>query len=151
MVLNLLFLCKKLWTFLVLSCCVLDSFSLWYCLNCYPLVVKWSLVKDHNSWAVKLCVSWNVFTQTWCTSRNFGTRASCSKVLDLLPLHVFKLLMLAAESFHQKLHHVPYYIDRLLNCVGMFNLGIISTFFTLRSYFINLEWLSSTYYIQVSH
>ncbi len=52
---------------------------------------------------------------------------------------------------HQKLHHVPYYIDILLNCLGMFNLGIISTFFPLRSYFINLEWLSSTYYIQVSH
>ncbi len=49
---------------------------------------------------------------------------------------------------HQKSHHVPYYIDILLNCLGMFNLGIISTFFTLRSYFINLEWLSSTYYIK---
>jgi hypothetical protein len=32
---------------------------------------------------------------------------------------------------HQKLHHVPYYIDILLNRLGMFNLGIISTFFTL--------------------
>ncbi len=42
-------------------------------------------------------------------------------------------------SLHQKLHHVPYYIDILLNHLGMFNLGIISTFFTLRSYFINLE------------
>ncbi len=40
---------------------------------------------------------------------------------------------------HQKSHHVPYYIDILQNCLGMFNLGIISTFFTLRSYFINLE------------
>jgi hypothetical protein len=42
-------------------------------------------------------------------------------------------------AVHQKLHHVPYYIDILLNCLGMFNLRIISTFFTLRSYFINLE------------
>jgi hypothetical protein len=40
---------------------------------------------------------------------------------------------------HQKLHHVPYYIDILLNHLGMFILGIISTVFTLRSYFINLE------------
>ncbi len=39
-------------------------------------------------------------------------------------------------SIHQKLHHVPCYIDILLNCLGMFILGIISTFFTLRSYFI---------------
>jgi hypothetical protein len=28
---------------------------------------------------------------------------------------------------YQKLHHVPYYIDILLNHLGMFNLGIIST------------------------
>ena len=34
---------------------------------------------------------------------------------------------------HQKLHRVPYYIDILLNCLGIFNSGIISTFFTLRS------------------
>jgi hypothetical protein len=46
---------------------------------------------------------------------------------------------LLVEAIHQKLHHVPYYIDILLNCLGMFNLGIISTFFTLSSYFINLE------------
>jgi hypothetical protein len=60
------------------------------------------------------------------------------------------LLMSGIEAMHQKLHHVPYYIDILPNCLGMLNLGIISTFFTLRSHFINLEWLSSTYYIQVS-
>ncbi len=58
---------------------------------------------------------------------------------------------LPRASRHQKLHHDPYYIDILRNHLGMFNLGIISTFFTLRSYFINLEWLSSTSYIQVSH
>ena len=52
---------------------------------------------------------------------------------------------------HQNLHHVSYYIDNLLNRLEMFNYGNISNFFTLRSYFINLEWLSSTYYIQVSH
>jgi hypothetical protein len=40
---------------------------------------------------------------------------------------------------HQKSHLVPYYIHILLHCLGMFNLGIISTFFTLRSFFINLE------------
>jgi hypothetical protein len=45
----------------------------------------------------------------------------------------------AAAGKHQKSHHVPYYIDILINRLGMFNLGIISTFFTLRSYFINLE------------
>jgi hypothetical protein len=45
----------------------------------------------------------------------------------------------AQGLIHQKLYHVPYYIDILLNRLGMFNLGIISIFFTLRSYFINLE------------
>ncbi len=55
---------------------------------------QWHLIKSG--------VSRNVFTQTWCTSRNFGTRASCSRVWGLLlPLHIFKLLMLAAESFMQ--------------------------------------------------
>ena len=33
------------------------------------------------------------------------------------------------EFTHQKSHHVPYYIAILLNHLGMFNLGIISTFF----------------------
>ncbi len=42
-----------------------------------------------------------MFSQTWCTSRNFGTRASCSRVWGLLPLHAFKLLMLISESFVQ--------------------------------------------------
>jgi hypothetical protein len=49
------------------------------------------------------------------------------------------LFVIHSDQGHQKSHHVPYYIDILLNCLGMFNLGIISTFFTLRSYFINLE------------
>jgi hypothetical protein len=31
----------------------------------------------------------------------FGTRASCSRVWGLLPLHIFKLLVLAAESLMQ--------------------------------------------------
>jgi hypothetical protein len=43
------------------------------------------------------------------------------------------------DAGHQKSHHVPYYIDILLNHLGIFNLGSISTFFTLRSFFINLE------------
>ncbi len=55
------------------------------------------------------------------------TDGVCDDVLDIV------------EGIHQKLHHVPYYIDILLNRLGMFNLGIISTFFTLRSYFINSE------------
>ncbi len=55
-----------------------------------------------QSHLIKNGVSQNaVSTQTWCTSRNFGTRASCLRVQGLLPLHIFKLLMLAAKSFVQ--------------------------------------------------
>ncbi len=55
-------------------------------------------------------------------------------------------------SHHQKSYHVPYYIDILLNCLGMFNLGIISTFFTLRSYLSTwndfLQLITSKYLIK---
>ena len=72
---------------------------------------------------------------------------------NLAELNVLAILLARSNpATHQKSHHVPFYIDILLNHLGMFNLGIISTFFTLISFLSTwndfLQPITSNYLIQ---
>ena len=79
----------------------MNSIDIWICIFIEFIYIIFLTFHTKNNHTLLSRVFHGMFSQTWCTSRNFGTRASCSRVWGLLPLHVFKLLMLAAESFMQ--------------------------------------------------
>ncbi len=50
----------------------------------------------------------------------------------IIVIAIIVTIAIAAAADHQKLHYVPYYLDIVSNPLEIYNLGIISTFSTLR-------------------
>jgi hypothetical protein len=63
--------------------------------------------------------SWNTSNEMFQTKRKAEIKLNFFEYSD-------------SKRYHQKQHYVRYYLDIVSNCLEMYNLGIISTFSTLR-------------------
>ncbi len=82
---------------------------------------------------VAMVVFVNGSCHQWRLRWDGGVKMQCHQQQWLLrPMVVATMAVIVLNSPHQKEHYVPYYLNFVLNCLEIYDLGIISMFSTLR-------------------